>query len=178
MNLTGISLWVLLTVLLSAVWPQASYAQERRGLFSFGIGGGPGWADANCDGCDKSDRAVSGAASINFGLRLKRRVVVGAEVNFWTKEGDDATLDIYNVSGTVTFYPQGSSGFFLKGGVGASSLDAEVESTATIDLGTAIGLAHVWGIACKSLSHGGAIPQSVTTPGSPPLATGLADRAG
>ncbi len=39
---------------------------------------------------------------------------------------DEATLTLGSVTGTVTFYPQASGGFFLKGGVGLSYVDTEV----------------------------------------------------
>jgi opacity protein-like surface antigen len=53
-------------------------------------------------------------------------VLLGVEGNAWIKEEDGTTLTLGSFTGTVTFYPQASSGFFLKGGVGLSYVDTEI----------------------------------------------------
>ena len=120
----------------------AERPQERQG-FWLGIGGGYGSADASCDECDGGDRQGSGAGYVKLGWTLNDRVLLGGEFNLWTKEQDVVTVNFYNASGTLTFYPQGASGFFLKGGVGASFVDTEVVdggTRITADLGSGLGL--------------------------------------
>ena len=54
---------------------------------------------------------------------VNEHVLLGVEANAWTKEQDGVTVTLGSLAGTVTLYPQASSGFFLKGGVGLSYLD-------------------------------------------------------
>ncbi len=120
----------------------AEHPQKRQG-FWLGIGGGYGSADATCDECDGGDREGSGAGYLKLGWTLDDRVLLGGEFNLWTKEQDGVMVNFYNASGTLTFYPQGSSGFFLKGGVGASFIDTEIVdggTRITADLGSGLGL--------------------------------------
>lgn len=118
-------------------------AQERKGVW-FGIGGGLGSIDATCDDCGSGDRESSGAGYMKGGYALNERLLLGLEFNLWSKTyaipGLDAssTVNAYNVSGTVTFYPQASGGLFVKGGGGVSLLDLEIKSAGskiTADVG-------------------------------------------
>ncbi len=45
-------------------------------------------------------------------------MLLGGEVNAWTKSQNNVTEDLGNVSFAAYFYPQPKSGFFVKGGVG------------------------------------------------------------
>lgn len=141
MTMTRLSLGTILTACLVTVFPQASYAQQRGPLW-LGIGAGFGLADAKCDECQDRDRQGSLAPFFNMGFALNNRVLVGFEGNGWTKEVEHIGLEIFNLSGTVTFYPIASRGLFVKGGIGRSSLEAKVKETVTVDvdLGTGIGL--------------------------------------
>ncbi len=124
-------------------------AQTRKG-FWFGIGGGLGSADAKCDDCGGGDRETGGSAYLNGGHALNERLLLGVEFNIWSKTYevpglDDASagVNLYNVSGTLTFYPHTSGGFFLKGGGGVSLLDLELRaagSTLTAELGKGPGM--------------------------------------
>ena len=119
-----------------------SHPQERHG-FWIGLGGGLGSADATCDDCGQGDRENSGVGYLKLGGTLNERLLLGGEMNVWTKEQEGVTLNLYNATGTLTFYPQASSGFFLKGGVGISFVDTEFRegsTTITVDLGTGLGL--------------------------------------
>ena len=121
--------------------PAEASAQERQG-FWFGIGGGYGWAGVSCDDCDDSDREGSGVGYLKGGWTLNRRVLLGVEVGLWTKsdtsESFELAMNLYHVSGTITFYPQADNGFFLKGGAGVAFVDVDVSgsgSSMTVDLG-------------------------------------------
>jgi hypothetical protein len=52
-------------------------------------------------------------------------VLLGVETNGWVESQDNVTLTLGSVTGTVTFYPKASSGFFLKGGAGASFISTD-----------------------------------------------------
>jgi hypothetical protein len=102
----------------STLW--ADHPQERQG-FWIGFGGGYGSADVSCDACDNGGREGSFTGFLKLGGTLNKRVLLGVEGNAWVKEQDNLSLGSF--TGTVTFYPQASSGFFLKGGVGVSYID-------------------------------------------------------
>lgn len=113
-------------VLLVSPHAWAGHPQERQG-FWIGFGGGYGSAEAraDCEGCS-GDREGSYTGFIKLGGTLNDKVLLGVEGNAWVKDVDDATLTLGSFTGTVTFYPQASGGFFLKGGVGVSYVDTEV----------------------------------------------------
>jgi len=115
---------VALIVLFVASTASAGHPQERQG-FWIGFGGGYGSADASCDDCDGEGREGSYTAFIKLGGTLNERVQLGFEGNGWIKEQEGVTLTLGSATGTVTFYPQASSGFFLKGGVGVSFVDTD-----------------------------------------------------
>ncbi|MGE3707182.1 MAG: outer membrane beta-barrel protein [Vicinamibacterales bacterium] len=132
----------LLAVALTLAVDHAS-AQDRRG-FTFGFGGGWGSANAECDDCGNGDREDSGAGYFKAGYALSPRVIVGFEANVWSKTYDlpgleaTSTVNMYNVSGTVTYYPQATGGFFVKGGGGGGFLNLEIKesgSTLSADMG-------------------------------------------
>lgn len=120
----------------------AGRPQERKGVW-FGLGGGYGSANATCDGCDRGGRESGGTGFLKLGGTLNQRVLLGGEFNLWTKDEDGVALNLYNFSATVTFYPRASSGFFVKGGLGASWVETELRdgsTTTTEKLGTGLGL--------------------------------------
>jgi hypothetical protein len=120
----------------------AEHPQERKG-FWFGAGAGYGSADAHCDVCNGGERAGGPTLSLRLGGTLSEHILLGGELNFWTKEQEGVTLNLYNYSGTVTFYPRASSGFFIKGGAGLSSIDTEVRQGTTVttrNIGTGLGV--------------------------------------
>lgn len=118
------------------------HPQERHG-FWIGVGGGLGSADATCDDCGEGDRENGGVGYLKLGGTLSERLLLGGEMNVWTKEQEGVTLNLYNATATLTFYPQASSGFFLKGGVGVGFVDTQIRensTTITVDMGTGLGL--------------------------------------
>lgn len=122
-------------------------AQERTG-FVVGFGGGYGSSGIACDdACQDTKRANSGVGYLKLGWTLTPRVVVGGEVNFWTKseteQGNKATVNLYSTSVTVTYYLRPDDGFFVKAGGGGSFIDTELDvnrSRMTLDLGTGPGV--------------------------------------
>jgi len=86
---------------------------------------GSAYGEADCQDCDGGDREGSFTGFLKLGGTLNDRVLLGVEGNAWVKEQDGLTLTLGSFTGTVTFYPQASSGFFLKGGVGLSYVDTE-----------------------------------------------------
>ena len=100
-------------------------SQPRQG-FWIGLGAGYGSASASSDGFPAENREGSFTGFLKLGGTLNHEVLLGVESNAWVKTLDDVTLTLGNVSGTVTFYPKATFGFFLKGGVGLSYMSTEI----------------------------------------------------
>jgi outer membrane protein W len=135
---------VVLAGVLSSV---PASAQEHGGVF-FGGGAGLGMANADCDECGgDSDRENSGVLYLRGGVALNPHVLLGGEFNLWGKKetgvlGAENSIKMYNLTGTVTFYPQ-TEGFFVNFGAGLAfvGLDSTVGNTnLSIDLGKGFGV--------------------------------------
>lgn len=121
-------------------------AQEHDGGF-FGFGGGFGTADASCDECHAGNRANSGALYLRGGGAVNPHVLLGGEFNIWKKNetgvfGGDNTIKMYNLTGTVTVYPQ-NQGFWVNFGAGLAfvGVDSTVaNTTVSTDLGQGFGV--------------------------------------
>lgn len=72
----------------------------------------------SCDGCGSSSREGGGTGFIKLGGTLSDKVLLGGEINAWTKSDSGVTAELGNVSFAAYLYPQPKSGFFVKGGVG------------------------------------------------------------
>jgi len=137
---------LLVVTLGSLSSPTAAAAQERSG-FWFSVGGGPGSAGVSCDDCGGNDRLNDGTGFLKGGWTLNPQTLVGLEFDLWSQQDRSsplaATLNLYNVSGTLTYYPRASSAFFVKGGAGVSivDLDGKMEGTTfTAYLGNGLGI--------------------------------------
>jgi hypothetical protein len=67
---------------------------------------------------------------------MSKQVLLGGEIDAWTKSDSGFTDQLGNVSAAVYYYPAVSSGFFLKGGVGFSTFR---ETNGVTDEGTGVG---------------------------------------
>lgn len=138
---------VALALLASLSLPAAAQgnAQTRQGFWiSFGFGAGSlGCSDCG-DGEDEEDR-LNG---VNFYLRaggtLSQRLLIGGEVNGWSKTQDGTTLTLTNVGPTLLFYPSAQGGFYLKGGLGLASIEVDFGAVNFEDegVGLTIGLGY------------------------------------
>ena len=116
--------------------PSTAEAQERKGFWgSFGLGAGSIGVSAEDAVAQprpfQVGRDGGGVAEIGLGWAANQQLLVGIEVKLTvaTYAGDvHGTLDVSNVSGTVTYYPRSSSNFFVKGGVGGSFLELTVDA--------------------------------------------------
>lgn len=115
---------VLLASLLTA--PIAVNAQNphvRKG-FTAAVGLGVGSASLTCDGCD-SDRETSLGLRLMFGGALRSNLILAGEIEGWSKNLDGGTANLTWISFVTQWYPNDASGFFVKGGVGASGVTLE-----------------------------------------------------
>ena len=114
----------LVTLSLAAAPAAAQHPQTREGFWA---GAGMGWGSMglSCDGCGDLDRTGSYTGYFNIGGTLRPNLLLGAELNGWTKSEGGATVRLGNVSAAAYWYPMVQSGLFLKGGAGYSRLSAD-----------------------------------------------------
>ena len=92
--------------------------QTREGFF---IGAGLGWGSLGVSGEDGRESAGSGY--LKLGGTLNDQVLLGGESNAWVKSEDGVTTTVGGLYGIIQFYLSSTSGFFLKGGAGFSSVE-------------------------------------------------------
>ena len=124
-TLTAVSMFSAVAV--SAV--AAQHPQVRNG-FWIGFGFGYGSSNVSCDGWPSGSRESGGAGFIKLGGTLNDKVLLGGEINAWTKSESGVTADLGNVSFAGYLYPQPKSGFFVKGGVGFATTRLHNSGTA------------------------------------------------
>lgn len=110
--------WVLVAALVAV--PQSAYAQDAPARDGFFIGLGLGGGSFGCTDCGDRQSGVSG--HLKLGTAVSEQLLLGVESTGWTKEELGARLTHTNVSAMAQFYPSAANGFFLKGGIGVSSL--------------------------------------------------------
>ena len=114
----------------------AQRPQTREG-FWIAFGFGYGSAKPSCDLCGSLDSRGGATGFLKLGGTLTKQVLLGGEINAWTKSENGVTDQLGNVSAALYYYPAVASGFFLKGGVGFSSFR---ETDGFTDDGTGFGL--------------------------------------
>jgi hypothetical protein len=108
----------------------------------FWIAFGLGWGSAglSCSGCS-STRYGSSAATLRMGGTLNRHLLLGGEINAWSRNKSGVTETVGDMSAVAYFYPSAGGTFFLKGGVGVAVYSAntspKLEATG---LGVNVGL--------------------------------------
>ena len=71
------------------------------------------------------DETSGTSGYLRMGGTLRQTLLIGGEVNVWTKTVDDATLTVGNVGPILVFYPNPDGGLFLKGGLGMATIDLD-----------------------------------------------------
>lgn len=120
-------------------------AQERKG-FWFDLESGVGSVHVSSDS-GSSDRMWGGIGSLAAGWAVTSRLLAGVEMRLTSLDvsGDIVgTVDLYNVTGRVAYYPYRSRGFFVKGAAGGTFVDLNIDQqgttfTATIAKGLGLG---------------------------------------
>lgn len=101
----------------------AQRPQIREGFWISG-GLGVGSLDIACDGCE-SERESGLTALLAMGGTTRPGLLLGAELEGWSKDVDGVDLTFGHLSGVAYWYPRPASGFFLKGGAGVATLTAD-----------------------------------------------------
>jgi len=101
---------------------QTSHPNTREGFWiSFGMGAGSLAFGGDID----SDRESSPSGYLRLGGTPSPSVLVGGEVNGWSKEISGITYSVGFAGAVIVYYPSRTGSFFLKGGLGFVGVDAE-----------------------------------------------------
>ena len=132
-TLRAIGLSAFLAVLLASS-ASAQQAQTRQG---FWVGGGMGYGSMglSCTGCSDVGRTGGISGYAKLGGTLRPNILLGVEMNGWTKNEGSATITMGNFSGAAYWYPMATQGLFIKGGAGYSVLAVDDGSTSANDSG-------------------------------------------
>jgi hypothetical protein len=119
MRLSALALLLIVTVSSSSA--AQSNPQTREGFWvSFGIGFG----SLSCDECNERQGGTNGY--LRMGGTLSQKLLIGGEINAWTKSEDGASLTVSNFGPVLYFYPNPARGLFLKGGLGLSTISIDL----------------------------------------------------
>jgi len=124
-------LFIALVALLAPSLLTAQRPQTRQG---FWFNGGLGWGSAGCDGCDGREEAPTIALAV--GGTLNQKFLLGASIDGWSKSEGGTTLTIVTLLARVRWYPSARGGFFVTGGVGLGTVDAEAGGLSGNENGT------------------------------------------
>jgi len=153
-RILGLIALIAVLTLLPADPARAAWPHERDGiLLGFGLGGGT--AGVNYLDVD-TDRESSIGGSFRVGYAFTPQIAAGIEGTFWTKEViDDVTWTFNVTTAALTYYP-GAAGFFVRGGIGAGSMELEIDqgggvtTTASDDgFGFLLGAGYEWRLSRK-----------------------------
>jgi hypothetical protein len=112
------------TVLLGLLVPGMTLAQDGHQHKGFWIGFGIGGGSASTE---DSDAVGGGAAYLRLGGTLSQKWLLGGEIMGWGRSEDGVSYSRSNTTFTVMFYPSQKGGFYVKGGIGGSYVDAGAE---------------------------------------------------
>ena len=132
-TLRAIGFTAFLAVLLASS-ASAQQAQTRQG---FWVGGGMGYGSLglSCTGCVDVGRTGGLSGYAKLGGTLRPNILLGVEMNGWTKSEAGATITMGNLSGAAYWYPMATQGLFIKGGAGYSVLAVDDGTTSANDSG-------------------------------------------
>lgn len=91
--------------------------EVARGGTWFAAGLGGGWTRVNCAIC-RTDRYAGPSAALRFGTTLRPGLLIGAELDGWTRTNDDVRSSLAAGSAAAYIYPDPTRGLFLKAGAG------------------------------------------------------------
>lgn len=94
-------------------------AQNAREGFWASVGFGYGSAGLDCTDCT-GERVNGTGLFLRLGSSSNARMLVGAELNRWTRHENNADVAFTSLMGLIQFYPVERAGFFLNAGTGFS----------------------------------------------------------
>jgi len=142
----AVTLVLVVGAALAAAAPARAQKQGKsegpyREGFWIGVGLGYGSATISCSECMDNSRYGAATVSLRMGGTPSRQLLVGGEVDAWSRTSSDVTETVGDVSGVVLFYPSSTGTFFIKGGVGGVVYDANTSpKLETSGFGVSIGV--------------------------------------
>jgi hypothetical protein len=123
------SRWCTLALALACGLAAASPAraqQKEPYREGFWIGFGLGWGSASisCSECTSNKRWGSEAITIHLGGMLNKQLLLGGELNAWSRDKSGLVETVGDMSAVLYYYPSVTGTLFLKGGVGVVVYDA------------------------------------------------------
>jgi hypothetical protein len=112
----------------------SAFAQQAQTRQGFWVGGGMGYGTMglSCDNCDGLGREGGMSGYAKLGGTLSQNILLGVEMNGWTKSQAGARVTMGNFSGAAYWYPMPTQGLFIKAGAGYSVLSAD-DGTGAVD---------------------------------------------
>jgi hypothetical protein len=113
-----------LSALLTALLATTAFAQHAQTRDGFWLSGGMGYGSLGlgCEGCADVGREGGLSGYAKLGGTLRQNILLGVEMNGWTKSEGGATISMGNFSGAAYWYPMATQGLFVKAGAGYSIL--------------------------------------------------------
>jgi hypothetical protein len=127
--------WFLLAALLPASLA-AQRPQIREG-FWIGFGLGQGNLNWKCDSCVAQDHGGP-TGFLRLGGTLSQKVLLGAELNFWSLDFGATEITAGYTAFTAYWYPSATGGLFLKGGFGGAIYTRQTGTAEATSKGGAI----------------------------------------
>lgn len=123
MRLRALVMIVMMLVACDSASAQDHSAPSGAGFWA-SAGAGGGWTRLSCAIC-RTDVRGGPALQLSGGATVRRGLLVGVEVDGWTRAEDEIRTLLLSGTLSARIYPQLSRGLFLKGGVGVTrySLD-------------------------------------------------------
>jgi hypothetical protein len=123
--------------LLTAVLATSAFAQQAQTRQGFWIGGGMGYGSLglSCEGCGDIDRDGGLSGYAKLGGTLRENILLGVEMNGWSKSEGTARVTMGNFSGAAYWYPMPTQGLFIKAGAGYSILGVDDGISTSSDAG-------------------------------------------
>jgi hypothetical protein len=86
---------------------------------------GYGSLGLSCEGCGDVDRTGGLSGYAKLGGTLRPNILLGVEMNGWTKSEAGGRVTLGNMSAAAYWYPMPTQGLFIKAGGGYSVLTAD-----------------------------------------------------
>jgi hypothetical protein len=102
---------------------EAAAQAVRKGLW-IGAGLGAGSARLSCQIC-VGNRAGGTSGYLRAGATLTRQMLVGLEATAWTHNENDVDHLLSSLQGVFYFYPQPTTGLYIKTGLGVAQYSAK-----------------------------------------------------
>jgi outer membrane protein with beta-barrel domain len=125
------------SALLTALLATTAFAQQAQTRQGFWVGGGMGYGSMglSCSGCADLGREGGLSGYAKLGGTLRQNILLGVEMNGWTKSEGGARVTMGNFSGAAYWYPMATQGLFIKAGAGYSVLGVDDGSSTADDSG-------------------------------------------